>query len=814
MSPRNTIPSPRATLVLYALALAVFAWTMARASFTADMSAFLPASPDAEQRLLIDQLNNGIASRTLMVGLEGGSEAERAAASKALAAKLRAAPAFGSVNNGEREGYSEAGERLLANRYLLSDGTTAERYTVEGLKAALQDTALRLATPEGAAFKALWPRDPTGEVPRIAESLLPAQSPRMQDGVWVSRDAKRALLLVILKASSQDLDAQALAIAQVRSAFDGVANANKLTLQVSGHGVFAQQSRALIESEVERLSIMGTLGVALVLWLAFGQWKAVALAAVPVLTGVLAGIAAVSWVFGQVHGMTLGFGATLVGESVDYAIYYLVQARPNPRSGQSTWWVDGWPTVRLGLLTSLCGFAALVFSGFPGLAQLGVFSVAGLLGAAAATRFVLPVLAPQGSPGHGMRHALGAWTGRVTAWLPKLRWPLVILTLMALATLMLLPQPIWRGDLQSLSPVPRAAMVVDASLRSDLGASDARTMVVARGATMDDALAAAERASLKLNTLVDEGVLAGYDTPTRLLPSERTQAARRAALPEAAALEALINQAVQGLPFRAEQIKPFVADVQAARQQAAVDAGMYAGTPLATMVDSLLFKRSDGSWAALLPLQWPEVVDAQASSTQAGKPAALPNAEARLRRALAAESGVVVLDVKQSLDGLYNHYMREALWQSGLGALAVIVLLAVVLRQGSRLLAVTLPLVMAVLLTLAGLAVLQVPLGILHLVGTLLVVAVGSNYALFFDQLRRVGAADQDTLASLLMANITTVLTFGLMAASNIAVLSAIGMVVAPGALLSLVLSAVMMGQPTRPSSKAQAPLWENRSAS
>ena len=51
----------------------------------------------------------------------------------------------------------------------------------------------------------------------------------------------------------------------------------------------------------------------------------------PVATGVLAGIAAVSLGFGQVHGMTLGFGTTLIGEAVDYAIYYLIQARGGDR---------------------------------------------------------------------------------------------------------------------------------------------------------------------------------------------------------------------------------------------------------------------------------------------------------------------------------------------------------------------------------------------------------------------------------------------------------------------------------------------------
>ena len=48
-----------------------------------------------------------------------------------------------------------------------------------------------------------------------------------------------------------------------------------------------------------------------------------------------------------------------------------------------------------GVLTSICGFASLLPSSFPGLAQLGLFSISGLIAAAAVTRFVLPQLLPQ-----------------------------------------------------------------------------------------------------------------------------------------------------------------------------------------------------------------------------------------------------------------------------------------------------------------------------------------------------------------------------------------------------------------------------------
>jgi predicted exporter len=172
---------------------------------------------------------------------------------------------------------------------------------------------------------------------------------------------------------------------------------------------------------------------------------------------------------------------------------------------------------------------------------------------------------------------------------------------------------------------------------------------------------------------------------------------------------------------------------------------------------------------------------------------------ARLAAALDGMADVQVVNVGDELASLYKRYLHEAFVQVMLGALAVVVLLGLYLRSARRLLAVCQPLVVAVVLTLGGMAALQVPLGILHLVGLLLIVAVGSNYALFFDQLRETGRADEDTLASLMLANLTTVVSFGLIAISNIPALSSIGRVVAPGAFLALMLSAAFARAPAPP---------------
>ena len=152
-----------------------------------------------------------------------------------------------------------------------------------------------------------------------------------------------------------------------------------------------------------------------------------------------------------------------------------------------------------------------------------------------------------------------------------------------------------------------------------------------------------------------------------------------------------------------------------------------------------------------------------------------------------------MIDLKSELDGLYSGYLAEAIGLSLAGLGAIVVLLLVVLRSPNRMLRTLMPLLLAVLVVAAALVLCGVKLNVLHLIGMLLIVAVGSNYALFFDH-RNADTADAATdqvLASLLIANATTVCAFGVLAFSSVPVLQALGSTVAPGAFLALLFSAL-----------------------
>ncbi|HEY2340762.1 MAG TPA: hypothetical protein VGH75_09545, partial [Steroidobacteraceae bacterium] len=132
------------------------------------------------------------------------------------------------------------------------------------------------------------------------------------------------------------------------------------------------------------------------------------------------------------------------------------------------------------------------------------------------------------------------------------------------------------------------------------------------------------------------------------------------------------------------------------------------------------------------------------------------------------------------------------------GLIAIVVLLSIALRSPLRVLRVMAPLVLSVLTVAAILVAMGRALTILHVVGMLLIVAVGSNYALFFD---RLATRPQETslplvLASLLTANLATVVAFGVLASSTVPVLADLGSTVAPGTFLALLFAALLAQWP------------------
>ncbi len=782
---------------------------VSRAQFTADMSAFLPRDPSPRQQILIDQISEGFASRALIVGIEGAPSSVLAQISLNLGQQLRGASDFSSVSNGQTSSSQKDQELLLANRYVLSPGMGPDRMTVNGLRLAIEESLAEVGSSTGLFSKALLNRDPTGELLEVLKRVIPASQPTQVDGVWVNAAKTRALLLLQTRAQGSDLDAQEAAHALiVRSFADaqtkvGPAAAGAI-LKFSGPGVFAVSSRDTIRKEAARLSAIGTALVLCLLWLIYRSFFTLFLGIIPVASGAIAGIAAVGLGFPAVHAMTLGFGITLIGEAVDYSIYLFMQHTrvmgENPQLGlerAQTFSATFWPTIRLGVLTSVFGFSTLLFSGFLGLAQLGLFTIAGIVVAALVTRFVLPTLLPQNFQ---VRQPvkLGIFLSKAVKFLGKLKWLALVATAAAMATLVMRWGTLWSVELGGLSPVPEAAQKLETDLRADMGAADAGALIVTKAASSELALQRSEQISARLMPLVEKGELGGFESPSHYLPSQLQQAQRQASLPDDAELKRRTALAVENLPLKVEKLEDFFTDVAGAKTAKPLTRADLDNTSFSLGVDALLMQgsRTPSGWTALMVLKPP---------LRNGEPGILnlQTIDAALDGLSAeAKASTYVVQINAEASNLYQAYLREAIGLSAAGFAAIVVLLVVSLRSLSRTVRVVLPLLGAIIIVAAGVVVFKGSLSLLHLVGLLLVIAVGSNYALFFDQRSKSTlpamstGSENNVLCSLLFANLTTVLGFGLLAFSSVPVMNAIGLTVGAGTFLALVLSAIFSVQP------------------
>jgi predicted exporter len=528
------------------------------------------------------------------------------------------------------------------------------------------------------------------------------------------------------------------------------------------------------QREAQWLGALATLGMVMLLLVAYRSVPVLVLGLLPLVTAGLAGLAAVSAAFGTVHGITLAFGFTLIGVAQDYPMHLFSHQHRglDPRDNARALW----PTLATGVASTCVAYLAFLFSGVRGLAQLSVFTVTGLAVAGLATRFLLPWLVPAHGPDAAASGRLARLWDRIAS-LPRPTWLGVLVALACIGVLALSPRPLWQDELGGLTPVPRALIERDSMLRRELGAPDVRYLLVIQHGDAQGVLGRAAALDPQLQALVSDGALASFDHAARYLPTVEQQLQRRAALPEPPALQAALGAALAARPFRPEVFAPFFADVERARQLPPLEPGDLAGTPLEARVGGLLLER-DGHWTGLVTL------------TGLRDPAAL-------ERIAAASEGVALLDLKQASEDLVAHQRERILWCLAGAAVLLVLVVSVALGDTGRVRRVLAPMALTTLLVLALLHVGGVSLNLFHLIALVLAAGLGLDYALFFERAADDPAEQRRTLHAVLVCSLSTLMVFALLALSSLPVLRAIGVTVSLGVVSNFVL-ALLLTRPPR----------------
>ena len=756
-------------------ALLVAAWVITtQFKMSSDLGVFFPASRTPTEKVLIKLLGKGATSKLLFVSISGGEEQQLREKNKALAARLRGSIYYARVLNGEHSINETDRDLIFKYRYLVAPLDIEHAFSVPGLQQALEARLRGLASSTAAFEKSFLVNDPVGASKLFIDQLLDSQDeagPLRIDNVWMSRDRQRSLMILEMQADMFDVEGQAAAVAALKSEF-GAINDSALTLSTTGPGAFAVETRDTIAADVRLLTVLAVVCVVSFLFLAFRSFLFLFLVTVPLVLGVVIAIASVLLVFGSIHGVTLAFGITLTGVAVDYPIH-LVSQMPGSQSRARVHVKRIWPTLRLGVITTTIAYASLVFSDFEGLTQLGIFTVTGLLTAAAVTRWLLPHIMPtRVAVGHGMQqwHGLLERLGRKA---PQARIWMTLLVIFASAYLILLDRPLRDNRLDSLSPIPEQRRAADRSLRRDLGMWSGAKLIAIMAPDAESALRTSEELIPLLNRYVQREWLTDFDAAAQYLPSKHLQLRRQSQLPAELPLRQRLGDALQGLPFRRDIFDPFIIDVEQTKKIQPVTLETLRDTNLVPLLSPLLFEL-DGKWIA--PVLLHGVKDSERVAQ------------------LAAERddvSIIYLDLKRASDEVMQAAMSHVLRLLAWGAVFIYLVLAFNFKDVRKPLYILAPTIASVIVVTAILAMGQIQLTVFHLVSLLLVVGLGLDYALFFNRLTQSADEWATTFKALWVCCITTVLVFSMLLLSHTPPLQAVGLTVSIGAALCLVFGAV-----------------------
>jgi predicted exporter len=739
---------------------------------SSDLRLFLPAPVTPAQRLLLDAIGNGPASRLLVIALEGDEPATLAETSRALVEALRDNERFAFVTNGD-VALDAVPDDLLPYRYLLSrdDGTRA--LDRAHLRAALEARAQDLASPGGFVLEPLLPRDPTLTLLALLNDWQPAREPHREFDVWFDAAGKRALLVAETRAAAFDPTAERAALDTLQAKLAALPAANRVTLTATGVGAFSVLMEGRTREATQSLAQWATIGMLLVLLVAYRSLGAIVLSSLPLASAALVGLAAVSAVFGAVHGITLAFGFTLIGVAQDYPIHLLSHRRPGEAPARIAKAL--WPTLATGVASTSVAYLTFWFSGVTGLEQLACFAVAGLAAAGLTTRFLVPALTAEGARDFGASPLLRRLWSAI-AGLPRPRWAVSVIVVLCIAALVVPRHAFWENDLSGLTPVPRDLLERDRELRADLGTADARYLLVAEAPNADAALTKLEALDAPLQALVERGAIAGYTHAARFMPSLAAQQARRAQLPDAETLRADLDAAQAGTAFRAGAFAPFLADVERARTLPPLTLERARATPLEPQIDALLVERGGSDYAALVTFSG--VHDAAAL------------------QALAREGGVTYLDLRGASEELVALQRTRMLASLAVGGLLLVGIVALALRERRRVLRVLAPMALTTLIIVAALHAAGVSLNLFHLISLILAAGLGLDYALFFEHAADDAAEQGRTLHAILVSATSTFMVFALLALSELPVLRAIGAPVTIGVAANFVLALLLTRPP------------------
>jgi len=437
------------------------------------------------------------------------------------------------------------------------------------IRATLSHHLAQLGQLESIGQPALIARDPLNLrdliLPRLSH-LAPTQNGQIYKGYLLSADNKHLLIVAEPLISGVDTTFSR----KVTALIEGISrelNQNREkqeTTTLTPVGTY----RAALDNEIrtkqgtQRAVLFSTIAIILLLLVAFPRPLIGLLALLPSAAGTMLALFFYSLFHPSITMMATGFGSAIISFTVDYGITYLLFLdRPYETHGLEAT-KEVWPLGLLAMLTTAVSFAFLAVTGFKALAQIGEFTALGVLFTYIFVHAIYPVIFPAMPPAKGKSLLpVQAFANRIaTSGGKKKTYAAFGLALV----LLFYAKPVFHVDLNAMNSVSKETLAAEKILADVWGNLFSRIYVMVEGRDVKELQQKGDRLAPLLDQDVATETLASAFVPSMIFPGEERADQNLAAwrafwLPERkAALRKAIRDASNELGFAPDAFTPFL----------------------------------------------------------------------------------------------------------------------------------------------------------------------------------------------------------------------------------------------------------------
>jgi hypothetical protein len=427
----------------------------------------------------------------------------------------------------------------------------AAKFTDQAIRERVRDNLNQLTGASSFVVKQLLEQDPFLISPLLFEEVLRGSGPLKADtggGYYLSRDGSALLVIAKPTRPAQDLAFNRKLMEEVGPAVDEVSRAFEKGLrEVSqgeesggaeaagaprvsyggGYVITLDDSKLIMQSMVWN-GTLSFLVIVLLYYLCYRRLGAILYSSVPLVVGQFLTLAVAFVFLRNLNSATTGFSAMLMGLGTDFTIVMYaryVEERQAGRSLEEALRLMMGATafgVFTGAITSAGTFYSMCVTEYKGLRDFGFLVGSGILLCLVAILFLLPAMIAW-NEGRARRSDVTR-IERVMSWSMRHPWPVLAGTaVLTLAGAFCAWNVEFSDNVQDLRSPSNRGVITQEAIARKFGASFNPMMVVCGGPDIDTVTRLNREANRRLDALVADGTLRGYESIFTYLPAREEQ---------------------------------------------------------------------------------------------------------------------------------------------------------------------------------------------------------------------------------------------------------------------------------------------------